>query len=128
MNYAPKYVPNKAPTTAAILAKMNSYPTQEAQAPNRKGNISKMMPDANSGRMATVGATNASSNKIRVTQPKGTQGAPKSSGVPVPKPQSDGCSANAKTNAGPEKVSRPKADYKATNLSFIKNNPWKVGG
>ena len=79
--FSPKSAVNKAPTTSSILAKINSYPNLFPQAPNRKGNVSKMPPNPSSARMGTVGVTNVSANKISVSQPKGNQGAPKSNGV-----------------------------------------------
>ena len=56
----------------------NKAPTQMAQAPNRKGNVSKSQPDPKhaSGVTSVTG-----SNKRSVSQPKGTQGAPKATGV-----------------------------------------------
>ena len=52
---------------------------QMKQAPNRKGNHSDK-PPVGTGRMNTVGVTNVTANTINISQPKGAQGAPKSSG------------------------------------------------
>tara|TARA_R110000868_G_scaffold82690_5_gene233404 strand:+ start:1334 stop:1615 length:282 start_codon:yes stop_codon:yes gene_type:complete len=56
----------------------NKAPTQMAQAPNKKGNVSKTQPDPkhSSGVTAVTG-----SNKRGLNQPKGAQGAPKGTGV-----------------------------------------------
>jgi hypothetical protein len=95
---------------------LNKVPTQEAQAPNRKGNISKMPPQAGGARMATVGATNVSANTIRVAQPSGAQGAPKATGTVH--------GGNGKCEV---KLSRPEGKY-ATNDGYLTKvkQPWKV--
>ena len=70
----------------------NKAPTLMAQAPNRKGNVSKMPPKDN------VGVTAVTRSGGGLSQPAGHQGAPKAGANPL---------------AGGQKVavSRPKADY-----------------
>lgn len=94
IDYGSKYVSKEM---------INHVPTLMAQAPNRKGNVSKMPPNPGSARMATVGATNVSANKVSVSQPKGNQGAPKANGVVH---GVCGC---------PVSVSRPKNSYGAND-------------
>ena len=110
-----------------IMNKVIERPALYPQAPNRKGNQSKIIPDANGGRMGTTGATNQRSDKINLSQPKGAQGAPSASGMPIPKPHPDGCRTGC-TNAGPVKVSQPEKKYAPTNLGFIAKNNLKFGG
>ena len=87
----------------------NSAPTQMAQMPNKKGNVSKTQPDPTN----TKGVTAVTcSNKRQVSQPKGAQGAPKASGTVH---GVCGC---------PVSVSRPKDNYGPNdgyrNSSYIK--------
>ena len=65
------------------------------QMPNRKGNIGKP-PKSNTGVTAVTG------NGRAVSQPNGSQGAPKASG-------------NIYPSSGKAQVSRPKADYCAND-------------
>jgi len=110
-----------------IMNKVIERPALYPQAPNRYGNQSKLIPDANGGRKATVGATNTRTDKVMVSQPKGNQGAPASSGMPVPKPHPNGTRCGT-TNAGPVMVSTPPKKYAPTNLGFIAKNNLKFGG
>jgi hypothetical protein len=74
-----------------------------AQAPNRKGNISKTQPSH------TGGVTAMTNTKHGVAQPKGAQGAP---------------AAGGKVNGRNQSVmvSRPKADYCGCNDGYLKNS------
>jgi len=110
-----------------IRNKVIEHPALYAQAPNRYGNQSKMIPDDNGGRMGTTGATNQRSDKINLSQPKGAQGAPSASGMPIPKPHPDGCRTGC-TNVGPVKLSQPPKKYAASNLGYIAKNNLKFGG
>ena len=94
MSYTPKNPQMSAPTSAGILKKINTVPTQMPQAPNRKGNVSVMTPSSNTGVTVVTG-----SNKRGVSQPSGSQGAPKAGGKPNP------------SYCGPVSVSRPKSNY-----------------
>lgn len=78
-----------------------------AQAPNRKGNVSKHTPASNTGVTAVTGA-----NKRGVAQPSGSQGAPK-------------VCCDATCGRGQKvAVDRPKAAYGANdgyrNSSYLK--------
>jgi len=106
INYQSKYV---------TKTEINKVPTQEKQAPNRKGNQSIKPANNFNGRMATGGATNESPNTIYVAQPKGAQGMPKVAGY--------GEVMNAKPDV--VLVNQPKKDYKPTNLGYLKNNESK---
>lgn len=87
----------------------NSAPTQMAQMPNRKGNVSKTLPDpTNSKGVTAVTGKNTRS----VSQPSGNQGAPKATGKPHP-----GC-------CGPVNVSRPAAASYGANDSY-RNSSYK---
>ena len=109
MNYSPKSAINKAPTTSAILAKINSYPNLEKQAPNRNGNVSTNQPDYTN----TKGVTAVTgSNKRGLSQPKGAQGAPKASGT-----VHAGCHC-------PVSVVRPKDNY-GPNDSYLNGSSYK---
>lgn len=118
INYESKYVSKKT---------INDVPVLMKQAPNRVGNQSTRIPDANGGRKATVGATNVTANIVRMAQPKGCQGAPKANGVPVPKPHPNGTRSGV-TNAGKVMVDQPPKKYAPTNLGFIAKNHMKFGG
>ena len=86
----------------------NSAPTQMAQAPNKKGNVSKTQPDPkhSSGVTSVTG-----SNKRGLAQPKGAQGAPKGTGVIH---GVCGC---------PVSVSKPKDSY-GKNDAYLKNSSY----
>ena len=77
----------------------NKAPTQMAQMPNRKGNVSKTQPDPTNSKGVTAVT---GKNKRQVSQPKGAQGAP---------------SAGGNTNKGccPVSVSKQKSNYGAND-------------